>query len=84
MHRPQHQTYSQRAATFSNPAAKQLLEIMAKKQTNLAVSVDVTKAEEFLAIIDAVGPSVCLVKVLFLSRASFCGIDAFGVSEDTH
>ncbi|KAE9397138.1 Orotidine 5'-phosphate decarboxylase [Gymnopus androsaceus JB14] len=56
------QTYGQRVQNHSNPAAKQLLEIMEKKKTNLAVSVDVTKSKEFLAIIDAVGPFVCLVK----------------------
>jgi len=35
---------------------------MEKKKSNLAVSVDVTKSKDFLAIIDAVGPYVCLVK----------------------
>ncbi|KAH7929416.1 Orotidine 5'-phosphate decarboxylase [Leucogyrophana mollusca] len=35
---------------------------MERKQTNLSVSVDVTKAKDFLAIIDTVGPFVCLIK----------------------
>ncbi|GAV98940.1 orotidine 5 -phosphate decarboxylase [Lentinula edodes] len=35
---------------------------MERKKSNLAVSVDVTKSKDFLAIIDAVGPFVCLVK----------------------
>ncbi|KAA1466344.1 Orotidine 5'-phosphate decarboxylase [Dentipellis sp. KUC8613] len=56
------QTYAQRALKFENPAAKLLLETIDKKQTNLCVSVDVTKAADFLAIIDAVGPYVCLIK----------------------
>ncbi|TFY67795.1 hypothetical protein EVG20_g3813 [Dentipellis fragilis] len=47
------QTYAQRAQKFENPAAKLLLETIEKKQTNLCVSVDVTKAADFLAIIDA-------------------------------
>jgi len=56
-------TYSQRAARHKNPAAKLLLETIERKRSNLAVSVDVTKSDDFLAIIDAVGPLVCLVKV---------------------
>ncbi|KAH7914227.1 humps family-domain-containing protein [Hygrophoropsis aurantiaca] len=59
---PHLQTYAQRAQKHTNPAAKLLLETMERKQTNLSVSVDVTKAQEFLAIIDAVGPFVCLIK----------------------
>ncbi|KAF8591413.1 orotidine monophosphate decarboxylase [Ramaria rubella] len=55
-------TYAQRCALHTNPAAKRLLGIVEKKNTNLCVSVDVTKKESLLAIVDAVGPSVCLVK----------------------
>ena len=57
------QTYAQRAAKHANPAAKALLETIERKRTNLSVSVDVTKKADFLRIIDAVGPYVCLVKV---------------------
>ncbi|KAJ3909869.1 orotidine-5'-monophosphate decarboxylase [Lentinula edodes] len=56
------QTYGQRIQNHTNPAAKLLLETMERKKSNLAVSVDVTKSKDFLAIIDAVGPFVCLVK----------------------
>jgi len=55
-------TYAQRSALHANPAAKQLLGIMERKKTNLCVSVDVTKKASLLAIVDAVGSSVCLVK----------------------
>ncbi|KAK0468214.1 humps family-domain-containing protein [Desarmillaria tabescens] len=54
------QTYGQRASKHSNPAAKLLLDTMERKKSNLAVSVDVTKSKDFLAIIDAVGPFVCI------------------------
>ena len=57
------QTYSQRAARHTNPAAKALLETIERKRTNLCVSVDVIKRADFLRIIDTVGPFVCLVKV---------------------
>ena len=57
------QTYSQRAANHTNPAAKALLETIERKRSNLCVSVDVTKKADFLRIIDVVGPYICLVKV---------------------
>ncbi|PIL37083.1 hypothetical protein GSI_00775 [Ganoderma sinense ZZ0214-1] len=56
------QTYAQRAAKHPNPAAKALLETIERKRTNLSVSVDVTKREDFFRIVDTVGPYVCLVK----------------------
>ncbi|KAK7060536.1 orotidine 5'-phosphate decarboxylase [Paramarasmius palmivorus] len=53
---PHLQTYGQRAEKHANPAARLLLQTMERKKSNLAVSVDVTKSKDFLAIIDAVGP----------------------------
>ena len=57
------QTYAQRAAKHANPAARALLETIERKKSNLCVSVDVTSPDEFLKIIDTVGPYVCLIKV---------------------
>lgn len=57
--------YRQRANNYENPTAKRLLEIMDEKQTNLCLSVDVTSKSKLLAIVDAVGPSLCLLKVRF-------------------
>lgn len=57
------ETYADRVAAFTNPAAKALLETMERKKTNLSVSVDVTRKDDLLKIVDAVGPDVCLVKV---------------------
>ncbi|KAJ7047247.1 Orotidine 5'-phosphate decarboxylase [Mycena alexandri] len=62
MSSPQFRTYAQRALHHKNPAAKLLLETIERKQSNLAVSVDVASPKDFLAIIDVVGPFVCLVK----------------------
>ncbi len=64
-------TYAQRATKYKNPAARLLLETIERKKSNLAVSVDVTKSEDFLAIIDAVGPLVCLIKVFSQIVSSF-------------
>lgn len=59
---PHTKSYGERAKNAVNPAAKRLFEIMERKKTNLAVSVDVVKAEDLLAIIEAVAPYVCLIK----------------------
>jgi len=55
-------TYADRTKNHTNPAAKQLLEIVERKQSNLCVSVDVTSSKDFLSIIDTVGPYVSLIK----------------------
>lgn len=60
---PYSQSYGERVMKFTNPTAKLILEIMERKKTNLAVSIDVTKTNDLLAIIDAVSPYVCLIKV---------------------
>jgi orotidine-5'-phosphate decarboxylase len=60
-------SYGHRALEQKNPAAKLLLETMERKKSNLAVSVDVTRTKDFLAIIDVVGPFVCLIKAIFRS-----------------
>ena len=57
------QTYAQRAENFSNAAAKQLLETMQRKRSNLCVSVDVTRSSDFISVIDTVGPYIALIKV---------------------
>lgn len=55
-------TYSQRAALCTNSAAKKLLELMDKKQTNLCLSADSTTKADLLALVDSVGPEICLLK----------------------
>jgi orotidine 5'-phosphate decarboxylase subfamily 1 len=55
-------TYSQRSALCKNPVAKKLLSLMDTKQTNLAVSVDVTSTKELLSIADSLGPHICVLK----------------------
>jgi len=60
--KPSQLSYADRAKKQKNPAAKALLETMERKRSNLCVSVDVTKTADFLRVIDAVGPYVCLIK----------------------
>ena len=59
-------SYGERAIKFTNPTAKLILDTMERKKTNLGVSVDVTKTQDLLAIIDVVSPYVCLIKVNLL------------------
>ncbi|PWN52526.1 OMPdecase-domain-containing protein [Violaceomyces palustris] len=55
-------TYGSRVSSQANAAAKQLLETMERKKSNLCVSIDVTNKSDLLAVAEAVGPDVCLVK----------------------
>jgi orotidine-5'-phosphate decarboxylase len=55
-------SYGERASAHPNPAAQHLLYIIERKKTNLCVSVDVAAKTDFLAIIDIVGPFVCMIK----------------------
>lgn len=55
-------TYADRAKNHINHAAKDLLETIERKRSNLCVSVDVTSSKDFLSVIDAVGPYVSLIK----------------------
>ncbi|MFC1687201.1 orotidine-5'-phosphate decarboxylase [Patescibacteria group bacterium] len=56
------ESYSQRAQTVKNPAAKKLLELMDDKQTNLALANDETNPEKFLELADTVGPEIAVLK----------------------
>ena len=82
--------YADRVAAFTNPAAKALLQTMERKKTNLCVSVDVTRKEDLLKVVDAVGPDVCLVKVCITTLpdwylASFADRMTFAAAHaDTH
>lgn len=55
-------SYAAREQNFQNAAAKSLLKCMERKKSNLCVSVDVTKKESVLRVVEAVAPYVCLIK----------------------
>ena len=78
-------SYGERAIKFTNPTAKLILDTMERKKTNLAVSVDVTKTHDLLAIIDVVSPYVCLIKVkLRLIFEYLFNTLIFSLSFETH
>lgn len=60
---PKNQPYAARAKQHKNHLAKQLLELMERKQTNLALSIDVVHSKDLLSIVDRAGPYICIVKV---------------------
>lgn len=55
-------TYQDRIALTPNPTAKRLFEIMAEKQTNLAVAADVTTANDLIKLVQQVGDEICVLK----------------------
>ncbi|MHB1948143.1 MAG: orotidine-5'-phosphate decarboxylase [Gammaproteobacteria bacterium] len=57
-----HLRYSERATFCKNALAKKLLHLLDNKKTNLALSADVMKAEELLALADKIGPEIGVLK----------------------
>tara|TARA_Y100001970_G_scaffold7364_1_gene8425 strand:+ start:5778 stop:7196 length:1419 start_codon:yes stop_codon:yes gene_type:complete len=55
-------TYDERIETVKNRLAKNILKLMYKKQTNLALSLDVTNKDEFLKILHKVAQHICILK----------------------
>jgi uridine monophosphate synthetase len=55
-------SYSQRALHCTNLTAQKLFLLMAEKETNLSVSLDVTHKEQFLHLADLLGPEICVLK----------------------
>ena len=55
-------TYKERAPLHQHPLAQQLLRLMEAKQTNLALSADVTSAQELIQLADTLGPQICILK----------------------
>ncbi len=55
-------SYTSRSTHCQNLIAKKLLALMDSKQSNLALSADVTSAAELLALANQVGPEICLLK----------------------
>lgn len=54
--------YEERIAHCHHPLAKEILATAVKKQSNLALSADVTKAEELLLLADKIGPEILILK----------------------
>jgi len=55
-------SFTARASMCENKIAQELFLLMDKKRTNLCVSADLTSCSEVLALAEAVGPHICLLK----------------------
>lgn len=55
-------TYAERAATSQSSMGRRLLQLLDDKQTNLAISADVTSAEQLVELADLLGPEICIFK----------------------
>lgn len=55
-------SYGERAILCKNAVTKRLLEIVAAKETNLALSADVTETRQLLKLADEIGPYICVLK----------------------
>lgn len=60
--RGSHLSYSERATYCLSPLAKRLFELLDEKETNLALSADVSSAKELLLLADTLGKEICLLK----------------------
>lgn len=55
-------TYTERAKQCTSLSGKKLLTLLDEKQTNLALSADVTSAQALLDLANRLGPEICLLK----------------------
>ncbi len=55
-------SYAERAHYCLSPVAKDLFQLMEEKETNLALSADVTTAAELVELATTLGPDICMLK----------------------
>lgn len=54
--------FEARAEKSTNPMSAKLLRLMALKKTNLCVAADLSSIDKVLALANAVGPYICVLK----------------------
>lgn len=57
-----HLSYAERANLCLSQLGKNLFNLLDDKQTNLALSADVTESQKLLELADTVGPDICVLK----------------------
>lgn len=55
-------SYAERAALCTNHIAQQLFSLLSEKESNLALSADVTSCNALLELADKLGPEICVLK----------------------
>jgi uridine monophosphate synthetase len=56
-------SYKERISYCTNPIAKNLLDIMETKKTNLVLAADSTEKEKLLWLANNIGPKICVLKI---------------------
>jgi hypothetical protein len=59
-------SYQERIQYHLNPAAKKLLMVMEKKQSNLCIACDVTKKQDLIDIADVLGAFICVLRHILI------------------
>ena len=54
--------FEERIAHCQSPCGRKLMQLVATKQTNLAISIDLTDAVEIIKLLEQIGPELCIVK----------------------
>ncbi len=62
MHKHKRLSYIERAALCTNHIAQRLFSLLGEKETNLALSADVTSCSVLLELADKLGPEICILK----------------------
>ena len=55
-------TVTKRPITAQHPVARNLMEIIQKKKSNLCVAIDETSSAKFLRLVEEIGPHACIIK----------------------
>lgn len=55
-------SFGDRAKVAKSEMSRALLEIMDRKESNLCLAADITKADDILNLVESVGPYICLLK----------------------
>ncbi len=55
-------SYTERADYCLSTLGRNLLQLLDEKKTNLALSADVTSAQQLLDLADLLGPEICILK----------------------
>lgn len=68
-----HQTFAERSEQAEAVVARNLFELMSEKETTLCLALDETDPERFLALVEALGPEIAVLKTHIDTLENFSG-----------